>query len=229
MRHLKLQQPPRSRQRVRDVAKEVGVTSRRLLEDLKEMGEYAPTAASYIEAPVIRAVHDRFGVAYDEPTQEPIQPTASVPTATGLGPPPARRRRENHPLMNEASRPRDEASDDAYRRDGRRTERARPARWSARSVEQRWAQASSDDAAPAFEFEDWKLRGFTEVERDVWIDAGLRAGQAKWAAELRDSGLLPAELQTNLHGWKVIDRLQRGEGAAAVVRLLRAFRDSRTG
>lgn len=232
MRLIKLQRPPRHRQRIRDVAKELGLSSRQLLAELSEMGEYASSAASYIESPVIRAVHDRLGVAYIEPDKpEPDPQRTASPATPGLEPPRPRERRENHPLMNEASRPRDRAVWDGPRRDAsgiKSTEQTRP-RWAARSVEQQWAQVSTGDATAAFEFEEWKLRGFTDVERDVWMDAGIRAGQAKWAAELRDGGLRPVDLQTDLNGWTVIERLQRGEGAAAVVRLLRASRDSQTG
>lgn len=233
MRLIKLQRPPRHRQRIRDVAKEVGVSSRQLLAELSEMGEYASSAASYIEAPVIRAVHDRLGVAYVEPDKpEPDRRSLATPATSGLEPPRPRERRENHPLMDEASRPRDRAVWDGPRRDTFTTTDSRGqarSRWAGRSVEQQWAQVSAGDAAAAFEFEEWKLRGFTDVERDVWMDAGIRAGQAKWAAELRDGGLRPADLQTDLNGWKVIERLQRGEGAAAVVRLLRATRDTQAG
>lgn len=233
MRLIKLQRPPRHRQRIRDVAKEVGLSSRQLMSELSEMGEYASSAASYIEAPVIRAVHDRLGVvAYVEPDKpEPDQRSIASSGTSGLEPPRPRERRENHPLVNEASRPRDRAVWDSQRRDPSAIESRELAqsRWVARSVEQQWAQLNAGDAAAAFEFEEWKLRGFADVERDVWMDAGIRSGQAKWAAELRDGGLRPVDLQTDLNGWTVIERLRRGEGAAAVVRLLRASRDSQTG
>lgn len=234
MRLIKLQRPPRHRQRIREVAKELNLTSRQLLAELSEMGEYASSAAAYVEAPVIRAVHDRHGVAYTQPDEvqgEPAPQGVGPASTSGLGPPRPRERRDNHPLMNEASRPRDRAGREGPRRGAPASGSAGEvqARWEARSVEQQWSQASAGDAAPAFEYEEWKLRGFTEVERDVWLDAGLRASQAKWAAELRDGGLRPADLQTDLHGWKVIDRLRCGEGAVAVVRLLSASRGSQAG
>ena len=94
---------------------------------------------------------------------------------------------------------------------------------------QRWADVGGGDASQAFEFEEWKLRGFSEVERDVWTSAGLRAGQARWAADLRDAGLTPSDLEVDLRGWKVIERLQRGEGAKAVARLLTDLRSKDAG
>jgi len=97
------------------------------------------------------------------------------------------------------------------------------------AVDQQWADLAGGDASHAFEFEEWKLRGFSELERDVWMAAGLRAGQARWAADLRDGGLSPTDLGVDLHGWRVVDRLQRGEGAAAVARLLTAMRASEAG
>jgi hypothetical protein len=229
MRYIKLQQPPRSRERVREVAKDVGVSARQLLDVLRQLGEFLPSAAGYIEAPVIRKVHDYYGVTYDTLPPVPGKDAAPPSLAGGLRPPAKRKRRENHPLMNDPSRFRDQGPDATYAWDRPGAARKPPGRWDSLSVEQRWAQATDGDASSAFEFEEWKLRGFNEVERDVWMAAGLRASQAKWAAELRDGGLLPADLQTNLHGWKVIDRLQRGEGARAVARLLNAMRNSDAG
>ncbi|MFP7695941.1 translation initiation factor IF-2 [Trueperella sp. LYQ143] len=46
--------------RVHELAKEIGVTSKRLLEVLKENGEFVKSASSSIEAPVVRRAHEYF-------------------------------------------------------------------------------------------------------------------------------------------------------------------------
>jgi hypothetical protein len=215
MRIIKLGQPPRGRQRVREVAAALGVPVSDVLAALAAIGEFTRGPASYIEPPVIRKVHEHYGVKYDSDVFTPPAPQAPVPL-TGLAPPTPRSRRENNPLVAEPSL--------GPRMSDRPRAGSEPGVWTARSVDQEWARGAAGDASPAFEFEEWKLLGLGDVERDVWIAEGLRAGQARWAADLRDAGFTPQDLGVKLHGWTVIDRLRRGEGAKAVARLLRETR-----
>jgi hypothetical protein len=221
MRYLKLQPSPRKRLRVRDLAKQVGISSGALMRLLSELKEYVPSAASYVEIPVVRKIYGALGLDYEE--SDEVQPQVQVvqPPTAGLSPPRKRPKRNNNPLMPEPERPRDQV--DPERRSSRHNRAAEPKtrEWHSRSADEEWAANTASDASHAFEFEEWKLRGFTEIERDVWIDAGLRMGQAKLAAELHAAGLTPSELQADLAGWNVLDRLRRGEGATAVARLFR--------
>ncbi|WP_207025374.1 hypothetical protein [Phycicoccus sp. DTK01] len=81
-----------------------------------------------------------------------------------------------------------------------------------------------DEATPAWEYQEWLLYGFAEVERDAWTAEGLRVAQAKVARDLRDAGLVPADLQVQLYGWSVAARVAQGEGAKHVARMLRRQR-----
>ncbi|WP_211253522.1 translation initiation factor IF-2 N-terminal domain-containing protein, partial [Knoellia subterranea] len=60
--------------RVSALAKEVGVTSKVLLERLNEMGEYVKSASSTIEAPVVRRYQEKFPV--DTPAPAEAKPAA---------------------------------------------------------------------------------------------------------------------------------------------------------
>ena len=226
MRHIKLHEPPRARLRVRDIAKEIDVSAREVLAVLNDINEYVKNSASFVEAPIIRRVHEIFGVT-DGPPPSPGWPDR-LPTPhspTGLTPPPKRRKRDNHPLMGEISPRRDGNAHP----DSGSTESASTASWAGRKADQQWAELAGGDASHSFEFEGWKLYGFSEVERDVWIAAGLRPGQARHAAELRDAGLSSTDLSIDLNGWTVADRLQRGEGAVAVARTLTHMRSREAG
>lgn len=46
--------------RVHELAKEIGVTSKKLLEVLKSEGEFVKSASSSIEAPVVRKAREYF-------------------------------------------------------------------------------------------------------------------------------------------------------------------------
>jgi hypothetical protein len=100
--------------------------------------------------------------------------------------------------------------------------------WCSRAGGDWWE--TQGDVVPAWELESWKMFGFTEAERDVWIEHGLRPGQVKDAVSFRDAGLVPADLTRDVAGWTVLKRLRAGERPAEVVRLLRATReDDRAG
>ncbi|MDR2567329.1 MAG: translation initiation factor IF-2 [Bifidobacteriaceae bacterium] len=68
------------KQRVSALAKELGVTSKEVLEKLKEIGEYVRSASSTIEAPVVRKVMEAF------PPPAPPEDKAGPP-ARPAGPP----------------------------------------------------------------------------------------------------------------------------------------------
>ena len=46
--------------RVHELAKELGVTSKQVLERLKEQGEFVKSASSTVEAPVARRLRESF-------------------------------------------------------------------------------------------------------------------------------------------------------------------------
>lgn len=95
----------------------------------------------------------------------------------------------------------------------------RKSTWEQPDEDDLWAAAQ--DASPAFEIESWKLFGFSETDRDLWIDAGLRPGQVKAAARFAEAGFRPSDLARVVSGWTVRDRLRKGEDPDAVLRLLK--------
>ncbi|WP_156665405.1 translation initiation factor IF-2 N-terminal domain-containing protein, partial [Rhodococcus phenolicus] len=52
--------------RVHELAKELDVTSKVVLERLKELGEFVKSASSTVEAPVARRLRESFGKATSE-------------------------------------------------------------------------------------------------------------------------------------------------------------------
>ena len=64
--------------RVHELAKELGVTSKHVLERLKEQGEFVKSASSTVEAPVARRLRESFpkaagSAAADEAVKVPAQ------------------------------------------------------------------------------------------------------------------------------------------------------------
>ena len=58
---MKLNPPPRRKLRVHELARELGWTSRQLLAELSRRGEFVKSAASQLEAPVVRTLRREFG------------------------------------------------------------------------------------------------------------------------------------------------------------------------
>jgi hypothetical protein len=164
MHYTKLQKPPRVRPRVYQLAKQVGLTSAELIALLIGFGEYVRTAQDLVELPVVRKVHQERGIIYEAPQAKgpSSEPLPTLPSS-GLSPPQIRVRRDNHPTRKAAERSRDQ--DQGRHRTGRRPRNR--ADLSGIRASDAYATASRAEASIAFEFEEWKLRGFTDSERDV--------------------------------------------------------------
>jgi Translation initiation factor IF-2, N-terminal region len=64
---MKLNPPPRQKLKVFELARELGWTSRQLLAELSRRGEFVKSAASQLEAPVVRAIRQEFGAVGEVP------------------------------------------------------------------------------------------------------------------------------------------------------------------
>ena len=60
--------------RVYELAKEFGVESKAVMDQLKEMGEFVRSASSTIEAPVVRRLKEAFSASKAEPAHSGQRP-----------------------------------------------------------------------------------------------------------------------------------------------------------
>lgn len=161
MHYTKVQPPPRERQRVRELAKDVLRTVTEVRDVLTSIGEYVASGNSFVEAPVIRRVHEALGLEQQVPPPTHLPLTAAL--SAGLSPPKVRPRRENNPLMDLSSVQRQSMRNQRQAGTSVGQSKSREANWSERSG----GEGSSPelaDAAPAWEYESWKLHRFTDVE-----------------------------------------------------------------
>ncbi|OJX95656.1 MAG: translation initiation factor IF-2 [Micrococcales bacterium 73-15] len=68
--------------RVHELARELGTSSKNLLEELNTMGEYVKSASSTIEAPVERRLREKYASASPAPTPDAARPSAAQPTTS---------------------------------------------------------------------------------------------------------------------------------------------------
>ena len=195
---FKLKQPPpgrRPRVSAQGVAKDLSVSTEKVMSALADLGEHVQSPASKLEEPVVRRLYEVLGGEY-----EPEKPK----------PPPAwqwKGQIDQRAAIAKSNRVIDEGDQTS---------------WHSAARDDWWE--TQGDAAPTWELQSWNLYGFTEAERDAWIAHGLRPAQVKDAAAFRDSGLTPADLMKDAGGWTALKRLRAGERPIDVVRLLRALR-----
>ncbi|WP_329789624.1 translation initiation factor IF-2 [Lentzea sp. DG1S-22] len=67
--------------RVHELAKELGVTSKEVLNKLAEQGEYVKSASSTVEAPVARRLRDAYEAKSSKPAPKPSAPKPKAPAA----------------------------------------------------------------------------------------------------------------------------------------------------
>ena len=60
--------------RVYELAKEFGVESKAVMDQLKDMGEFVRSASSTIEAPVVRRLREAFAAQAAQQDQQSVQP-----------------------------------------------------------------------------------------------------------------------------------------------------------
>jgi len=223
MRSTKLQQPGRERISVRNLAKELGLAPATVLAEVRALGEFVTSVSSMLEPPMARKVRETHGVhnapetakASGEKFPRPEQTTPTVPLRTESGPRPAARR-GNNPFMNEVERPRDLVAYYQPRQYFDRPLSPPPSRdYTTSTAGGSWGGAEYFVAA-AIESESWKLCGFSEVERDVWIDAGIPSNGARIAAAVLSAGMVPADLGVRIGVATVVERLLEGQSIPEV-------------
>lgn len=80
---MKLNPPPRHKLRVHELAAELGWTSRQLLAELARRGEFVKSAASTVEAPIVREIRRDFAPAPAPPHEEDVYAPESFGRSSG--------------------------------------------------------------------------------------------------------------------------------------------------
>ena len=210
--------------RVRDLAKELGVEIKAVMQFLKDIGEFVGTSASNIEEPVTLKVRAAFAGPWEarepNPRNNPVPPESAV-LNTGLSAPTQRARRENNPYAPPQERPRDRwvlrvpRKVNADRRDkGERHMSETPDKKA-----DDYSAAQAYHPSPTFEDLEWKVRGICETGRDVWLSHGLKSNQARIAAGCIEARILPSDLASDVHGFTILFRVTHGESPAGVARI----------
>jgi len=211
--------------RVRDLAKELGVETKAVMQFLKDIDEFVPSPASNIEEPVARKVRAAFAGPLGARARDIRSNSVTPQTAAanhGLSAPTQRDRRENSPYASPQERPRDRWVLPVHRKGNE-----------ARSDKERYVSETpdpgSDDYSAAVAYRpspimkdwEWKVRGICDTERDVWLSHGLRPDQARIAAECVEARIQPSDLASDVDGFTILFRVTHGEPPAGVARIWR--------
>lgn len=229
--------------RVHELARELGISSRHLLSELKEMGEFVKSASSTLEPAVVRRLRLAFGES--EPSER-VAPEQDGPSTEDLARAEAEVRAflERPPSSGDST---EEAVEEQVRRDwappfraptvaARQALPSRPSWPPRRSTQRPTLRPSSplerlalslahDNVylaeAHAEALVVWVHRGFDLKEVTAWLRADLSIDQSRLAERCRRAGLAPADMARNAGGTGVLARLRRGESPASVAKRLR--------
>jgi hypothetical protein len=205
---------------VYEIAKELGVDSKRVVACLVDAGRFVRSASTTLSPDDVRLVREKFG----KPR------TAAAPTTIPAW------------LAPSASKdPRDEVAADAAalfgpaaaasvrRRSSSPANGTQPRRRPSRPGPQLPLPAgnpatAADRRAGAREqksIEEWSMRMIDPIERRAWLDAGLGESDVGLVEHCLSYGLTPAHLAIRVDGIRAGDRIRGGESVGSVVARLR--------
>lgn len=207
-----MQSRPAGKARVHELARELGLTSKQILNTALDLGIYVKSASSTVEAADARRIGDTVtgrGQALPRRRNWPHQPIANNPYFRPVirprtAPPAPRepRLRPDPGIMSYGPRPDDDSFDAALRRTQAASRPTRPSRPPkpkpnpivdiilARSPMLRW----SDEPIPGVVHEwarMWTNELFEPDDVAAWMDAGLKGNEAHRATELCREGWTP--------------------------------------
>lgn len=230
------------RMRVHELARELGVSSVKLLRELKSMGEFVSSASSTLESAVVAGLRLALG---ESARSEPAALAVEGPSADDRARAEAELRAflERPPSSVDST---EEAVEEQVRRDwappfraptaaARQVVPPRPS-WPARrsrrptvrpsSPLERLALSLAHDnvdlaEAHAEALVVWVHRGFGLDEVVAWLRGGLTIDESGLAERCRRAGLAPADMARNAGVIRVLSRLRRGESPGYVAKRLR--------
>jgi hypothetical protein len=195
--------------RVYELAKKLGLESKELLAQLKQMGEFARSASSTIEAPVVQklidrlqgtgsdsaapVIHRRPRAASNESKGSPRRGNNPFSSTTVDGPLPRRqtpRRSESLPSAIESVPDEADADEDAIAR----YLGVRPRRSGA-------SKRRPSRPRPAKTNDPWALNWFDAEEKKLWLEAGVY--DAQLASDASDAGMLPDDVKLYILVWNL--------------------------
>lgn len=186
--------------RVYELAKELGVSSKDVLNALKGMGEFIRSASSTVEAPVERRLRQRILAGEVQLRPSPRKPTATSRTSDGADAPDLDL---GWPSPAPAWRP---AYGSGPKRNSQRS-KGRPSS----APRPRREQPKSDP---------WAIALFSPEYAAEWMAAGIY--EPELASRCIDAGLGPADMPIRVDGVRVGERLMGGENISVVLQRLRA-------
>jgi hypothetical protein len=205
--------------RVYEIAKELGIDSKRVVACLADAGRFVRSASSTLSPDDVRLVREKFGNPTTTTTAAPTVPTWLTP-ATGtdprdevaadaaalFGPAAAATVRRRTGTQNKPARPRP------------KTPRPAPPLPTGRPVTAADRRAAEREQKS---IQEWSTHMIDPVERRAWIDAGLGQDDVRLAEHCLSYGLTPAHLGIRVDGIRAGDRIRGGEAVGSVVARLR--------
>lgn len=211
--------------RVHEIAKELGRTSKEIMNELRRMGIAVMSPSSLIEAQTVRQLRDRFGSGgTPRPASRPPNPNYLLPPSRAAADEAARRAAADTfgidpDLIRLRGEPRGKKRGNRSKNStgvlGRKPVQFPPAAPSGH----RSPGINPQAALAAQELKtdgEWARHLMDPDDRRRWQDAGLLPSESSLAAQCIEYGFTPDMLSLRLSGVTLLERLRSGESIASV-------------
>lgn len=211
--------------RVHEIAKELGRTSKEIMNELRRMGVAVMSPSSPIEAQTVRQLRDRFGSGGTPmPASRSQNPTYLLPpsrvdadeaarraAAEAFGVDPDSIRLRSKPRVAQR-RDRNTNSAGVVGRKPDQYPRTATSRHRSSSINPQAALAAQELKTDG----EWAQHLLDPDDRRRWQDAGLRPYESNLAAQCIEYAITPDVLSLRLSGVTLLERLRSGESVASV-------------
>lgn len=205
--------------RVYEIARELGVDSKRVVAYLVDAGRFVRSASTALSPNDVRLVREKF--------RNPSTPAAAPTKIPAWLAPTASRDPRDEVAADAAALFGPAAAASVRRRVGSVVNGMQPRRKPARPappLPTGRPETGADRRAAEREqksIEEWSLRMIDPVERRAWLEAGLGQGDVRLAEHCLSYGLTPAHLAIRVDGIRAGARIRGGESVGSVVARLR--------
>lgn len=201
--------------RVHEIAREFRVTSKEILDWLRDNGEYVKSSSSTVEAPTVRRLRDAFSSPATRPGERRAAPPKAEPAS-------GRSRTGGNPFAQRKVVPPAAITSKA-------AQAARALGLDPNQVNFTPPRLRRSIGASKHRRDEWDEVWVPREQRAAWINAGLGDHDVRIAMACMQYGITPDDLSLVVDGRAVWDRLRSNESVVILADMIRVEKQRQSG